>query len=58
VHGTAVAIIKDAQGEITGIVSDKVSYEVPAEKRETASWRGNLTMTSAGFKLQPGALDD
>ena len=52
VVGTAVALVKDASGEIVGMVSDKVSYEVPGDKRD-GFLAGNLTMTLP-IQLQPG----
>ena len=52
VLGTAVALVKDARGDIVGMVSDRVSYQVPADKKD-GFLAGNLTMTLP-IELQPG----
>ena len=52
VLGTAVALVKDARGDIVGMVSDRVSYQVPADKKD-GFLAGNLIMTLP-IELQPG----
>ena len=52
VLGTAVALVKDANGAIVGMVSDRVSYQVPADKKD-GFLAGNLSMTLP-IDLQPG----
>ena len=34
VHADAVAIIRNSSGEITGMVSDRVAYQVPSAKKD------------------------